>query len=230
LIKLKKLDPDVEDSTAAEFREAIRWLADQRTRFLADFHAGVLTTKFATKYRDPRVKEAILFETHRKCAYCESRYMATTFGDVEHILPKAGAPERLLEYANLTLACTRCNNAKSDSEYSDGAPLLNPYEDDPADFLVALGPLISPRYELEDTIRSLRAARTIDDIELNRNDLMERRRDYIQGQCRNLIESYRLTKQPALRELVRRRIQKLCNDDSEYAMTARHYFKKMGFS
>ncbi len=88
-----------------------------------------------------------------KCAYCESRLLHVTWGDVEHYRPKKAVAEDpahggyywlAYDLRNLLLACPRCNGAKMNQFPVRGrracAPedieqekplLLNPYHDDP---------------------------------------------------------------------------------------------------
>ncbi|WP_082741801.1 MULTISPECIES: HNH endonuclease [unclassified Burkholderia] len=122
-------------------------------------------------YKHARNKEALLAGTHSKCMYCESKILAIDFGDVEHIKPKAEEKFPELEFAweNLGIACSRCNNKKSDN-YDIGTPYINPYEENPADFLVAEYNWIFARRQNE------RGHLTIEDIGLNRPELLEQRK------------------------------------------------------
>lgn len=36
------------------------------------------------RYRHPQIKAALKEETREKCAYCESKFLHVTHGDVEH--------------------------------------------------------------------------------------------------------------------------------------------------
>lgn len=116
------------------------------------------------KYAHPQIKEALLAETSDKCAYCESKVTHIAYGDIEHVIAKSVDPARAVEWENLTIACDRCNQNKSDHE-----GLLDPYGTDPADHLVFLGPLVRavPASEMgELTVRVL---------DLNRVRLVEKR-------------------------------------------------------
>src|SRR5690606_27961160 len=94
-------------------------------------------------------------ETNGKCVYCEARMLAVSFGDIEHIRPKSLFPNQVVAWENLTLACSRCNGHKS-SKFDEDLQFINPYVDDPAEFLFFLGPVV---YEHNDrgmyTIREL---------------------------------------------------------------------------
>lgn len=222
--RLSKLCADDPESGAA-----IRWLAEQRARYGAVCASGEKEDSFLTKYRDPRVKAAILRETLEKCAYCESKYLPVDWGDVEHILPKAGHPERLLDYANLTLACGKCNGGKSDVEYNDGAPLLHPYDDEPDRYFYAAGPMVMPQMKDDPAdLGYVRAKRTIIHANINRKGLLERRAEYISDKYQQLVFAFRTAQSPAVRDLARLQIDKIKADDAEYTLVARWFFQSAG--
>jgi 5-methylcytosine-specific restriction endonuclease McrA len=137
MIRLIKLT--VGDETHGD---SIRSPHDQFDAYREAREAQRSVDRFLSKYRDDRVKEAIFAETRKRCAYCESKYASFAWGDVEHILPKERDPDRLLDYTNLTLACSICNGKRGDKEYADGDPLLHPYNDDPQEYLDARGPML----------------------------------------------------------------------------------------
>jgi uncharacterized protein (TIGR02646 family) len=120
----------------------------------------------SSRYGHPDIKSALIAETHGKCAYCESKLLHIAYGDVEHIIAKAVAPSRAYEWANLTLACDKCNTKKSDNE-----DILDPYTHDPASMLSFFGPWIAS------TMGSDLGRVTIVVLDLNRADLMERRKE-----------------------------------------------------
>jgi 5-methylcytosine-specific restriction endonuclease McrA len=61
------------------------------------------------KYNHPRIKEALVKETHGKCAYCESYFRHVTYGDIEHRVAKTPRPDGTFDWDNLTIACDVCN-------------------------------------------------------------------------------------------------------------------------
>lgn len=86
-------------------------------------------------YGHLQVKQALIDDQHGKCCYCESRFEATGFGDVEHFRPKAGVrqqPKAPLEkpgyywlaydWSNLLFSCEICNRRHKSNLF----PLLNP--------------------------------------------------------------------------------------------------------
>jgi len=75
-----------------------------------------------TIYASRAVKQALFEAQHGKCAFCESKLTATSFGDVEHFRPKGAVRqeedgEKLLpgyywlayQWGNLFLSCQLCN-------------------------------------------------------------------------------------------------------------------------
>lgn len=75
-------------------------------------------------YAHADVKRALMSAQHEKCAFCESRFGAVSYGDVEHFRPKGGYRQRpglplkkpgyyWLAYAwdNLLISCELCNRS-----------------------------------------------------------------------------------------------------------------------
>lgn len=49
-----------------------------------------------------------------KCAYCESKYLATSWTDIEHYRPKSKYYWLAYEWSNLLPTCPKCNRLKND--------------------------------------------------------------------------------------------------------------------
>lgn len=207
MIALGRLQLNEEVASALEQKSA---------QLLQLLDAGAeVPTAVLDAYRAPGIKEHLLVESHGKCVYCESKITHVYWGDVEHIRPKASFPRERLTIENLCLACARCNNAKSDF-WNAATPLLNPYEDDPAESLMAFGSWITRRPGRE------RARVTIDRLQLNRMDLVERRHErwlLIQP----LVEQYVQTAEGPVREVIRNELLNQASDASEYALVVRAY-------
>lgn len=122
------------------------------------------STTLRTRYNNPAVKEAIIDETHGKCAYCESKVRHVTHGDIEHIIPKSKRPELWFEWANLTLACPKCNLSKSNHE-----GIIDPYQMEPNEHFWFVGSMIfaSPNSDIGTFSEAI--------LNLNRSDLLDRR-------------------------------------------------------
>ena len=136
--------------------------------------------KALTKYAHPQVVDALRDLFHGKCAYCESKIEAVTWGHVDHYRPKSRFPEKAFDWDNLLWACPRCNSGcKGDQfpEAPDGGPIVNPCEDEPGDHL---------RFEWDPVARlanvwgeTERGRTTEDVLQLNRPDLQRERSSYV---------------------------------------------------
>jgi uncharacterized protein (TIGR02646 family) len=164
----------------------------------------------ARRYADPAVQEALKLETSRKCAYCESRIEHIDYAHVEHILPKAERPDLVCDWSNLTLACTKCNVAKGDY-YEPDYELVNPYRDEIGDYLIFAGAHVYHR-------SNDRGLVTIDQVDLNRNELVARRKEAIEAytRIRDLI-----AKSPSgpVRDVLEAQREDLLAGESEYLAT-----------
>jgi uncharacterized protein (TIGR02646 family) len=215
MIRLTKIGPHDPAHGAA-----ITWLANRNATYLTDLAADKDLGRFEDDYRNAGVKAAILAETAEKCAYCESKYRSTQFGDVEHIAPKSKFPQRRLDYANLTLACRWCNGAKGDY-YDSFSTLLDPYQDTPDAVLLAVGTLLRVKPGAQ-TIRD-RAAKTIVKVDLNRADLVEKRKEHL-DRCEGVANNYTSTQDAFMRSVYRQQIVSMCEPDEEFSLLSRAYF------
>lgn len=165
-----------------------------------------------SRYRHKDIKDALKLETHRKCAYCESKALHVTHGDVEHIAPKSVNPALSFDWQNLTLACDVCNTCKGNKE-----GFVDPYVDTPSDEIGFYGPMI---FGLPGRNR---AERTVTELGLNRIDLLERRKERLQA----LIERLRRLNETAdeqQREFIRSALINFeAADDREYAACVRKW-------
>jgi len=87
-------------------------------------------------------------------------------------------------WPNLTVACPVCNVNKRDYA-SDVAPLVHPYDDDPAEHLIFLGSLQFP------TIGDAKGRRTIGRLKLDRADLTRERERRLVEVNKSLEEWFR---------------------------------------
>lgn len=168
-------------------------------------------------YKHPDNKAALCSSIHGKCMYCESRITHVNFGHVEHIKPKAANlfPQLEFEWTNLGYVCDRCNNAKG-NKYFPGAELLNPYEDDPATHLFAYGSLLFAEDGSE------RGELTINEIQLNRSDLIERRTHHIK-QLQKAFLAARRVGNPAVRLSALNELRKEAGSDKEFSFVAKAF-------
>jgi hypothetical protein len=96
---------------------------DAAARHRDEFDSGTMPSEFDSSiYGAASVKNALRRAQHEKCAFCESHLTHVSYGDVEHLRPKAAvvqndgdALERpgyywlAYEWSNLFLACQLCN-------------------------------------------------------------------------------------------------------------------------
>ena len=168
----------------------------------ASYEAGRRKFDFDSSiYGHCTVKQALVTLQHGKCAYCESKLGHISYGDVEHFRPKGGFTQQrgqslsrpgyywlAYEWSNLLLSCQLCNQRykknlfplldpafRVDNHHGDirqESPLfIDPSEEDPAAF-------IGFRAEVVRGVDSAgRGETTRVELDLNRPDLIERRRD-----------------------------------------------------
>jgi len=124
------------------------------------------------KYNDPINKDALRKSTFGKCMYCESKMEHVSYAHVEHIKPKSKFPELKFVWENLGFSCQVCNTEKG-SKYDEATPFINPYDENPEDHIVFLGFYAYPKQG------SQRGKYTINELQLNRAGLIERRKEKI---------------------------------------------------
>jgi len=157
---------------------AAKWTAELIKEIAA---GGNKIAARTAKYNQPAIKDQLRLETHKKCAYCESKFTHVTYGDIEHIVPKSTDVNVTFDWDNMTLSCDICNTNKGDTQ-----ELVDPYAVDPEAEFEFLGPMIHHRMGCavaEITHRTLK---------LNRIDLLDRRRDHIDsvmGQVERIVSN-----------------------------------------
>jgi uncharacterized protein (TIGR02646 family) len=168
------------------------------------------------RYRHPQIKTAIVDETYGKCAYCESKVRHIAHGDIEHIIPKSIEPQLTFEWDNMTLACDRCNENKSD-HFANHDDLVDPYAVNPDDHFFIEGPLVLPVPGDE------AAELTEKTIKLNRLELVEMRKKRIQSlhdQVKNIAKTHSEDLRAVLKQDL---INNETSNDTEYAALARSF-------
>ena len=180
-----------------------------------DYNAGTRKFKFdKTIYGHKTVKDALIKAQHGKCCFCEGRFKAHAYGDVEHYRPKSSVRQARnakalfpgyywLAYSwdNLFWCCEICNRTNK----RDFFPLIDPAKrarshndeftnEEP--LILNPGGLENPRNHIafRDEIAKgvTNAGRTtIEIVDLNRNDLAEERLDHLK-KLRGLLDIVRL--------------------------------------
>jgi uncharacterized protein (TIGR02646 family) len=187
-------------------------------RFVTEQGAGL--TSF-TPWREVSVVSALNLETCGKCAYCEAIIADVAAPNVEHILPKSRRPELVVDWQNLTLACPACNSAKG-TYYSETAPLINPYTDDPEEHLDFVGPVITGALGNDLGIR------TAEKLKLMRTPLIFERIKRIQTLW-GLIDRWARTSDPDEKLIFEEVVNDALADSAEFVGTLRAYAASLGF-
>ena len=84
--------------------------------------------KFFDKYRDDDVRDSLRTMYANLCCYCEARINIVSYDHIEHRMPKRRFPDQAYCWANLHLACQRCNIGKG-VLWERRAPILDPSVD-----------------------------------------------------------------------------------------------------
>jgi uncharacterized protein (TIGR02646 family) len=191
------------------------WTAD----LLTALHGRDLTDadrrRIRERYAHEDIRTALEVETHGKCAYCESKLLHVVRGDIEHVVPKSRRPDATYRWDNLSLACPICNNRKRDY-LDENVPLLDPYADDPDEYLVAEG-----RY-LEARPGKPRGEVTISRLDLNRLELVESRRGRLK-RLGPLVELWAGATDEEVREALWSQLEEEMAPRQEYSFAVRGY-------
>ncbi len=171
----------------------------------------------ATNYKHPDNKSALVKASFEKCMYCEEKILSSQFGDVEHIKPKSRFKNLEFDWKNLGLICSKCNNAKSD-KYDEQTPFINPYDEDPEDYIIATGTLLAQRRGSE------RGELTISEIELNRGGLIEKRYEKIKNIGKTIDKCFR-TQNETLKKNALEDLKKEASEDKEYSLCVKYLLK-----
>lgn len=194
-----------------------RWLSDRGAQLRQIIERGEEPPQaLLDSYRHPDVKAHLTREVFGKCAYCESKISHVYYGDVEHIKPKSLFRIEQLDIRNLTFVCARCNGSKGDF-WNEVTPLLNPFQDDPAAELLAIGFMVGRRPG-----RSVRGRLTIQQLDLNRAALLERRREHIES-LQALADQFMGEPEGPVKALLRAELESHGAASGEYAMIVRAY-------
>lgn len=200
-------------------------LTENANAWLAEQQADPDNETKKTRYRAKDIKERLKKETGAKCVYCESKIGHNTPGDIEHKLPVRHHPMLRFTWDNLTIACTECNRRKGDYA-DDEIPFLDPYTDDVETMVLHLGPIVT--WE----VGNVRAEVSICKLNLNSDQRFELIVKKIQKlmELDHLLERFRSSTNPTLRELIRMDILKMSEPLSEFsgmvgaALTANNFF------
>ena len=166
----------------------------------SDYRSGAKKFEFNGKiYSAKSVKNALLKAQYNKCCYCESKFLSTSYGAVEHFRPKGAVQQKrgqrqgypgyywlAYDWDNLLVSCERCNSShkgslfpladqkrRAQSHHDDikaEQPLfVNPAREDPRRHIHFCGEVAMPSTKM--------GRETIQGMGLRRADLEEARRE-----------------------------------------------------
>lgn len=166
------------------------------------FRSGERSFSFSDLYKHPDVKQQLISVQHGKCAFCESKILHVTYGDVEHFRPKAAVRQDpsddlsrpgyywlAYDWHNLFLSCGQCNRrykgnlfplqdpsararSHKDTIANEEPLFLHPSEDDPEEHIAFREAVAVAKNGSE------RGGITINYLYLNRTSLYDVRDDY----------------------------------------------------
>ena len=171
-------------------------------------------------YKHPLNKEALRESTSGKCMYCESKIEHISFAQVEHIKPKSKFPELEFSWEKLGYCCQHCNTKKGD-KFDEAIPFVDPYTENPEDYLVFLDHFIKTKKQ-----SSERGDYTIKEIDLNRSRLVDRRKDKIDG-IKKLIDIASSLNE-SLRNQVIAELKTEAEKDREYSAAVKSFLLTQG--
>ncbi|MCL4677917.1 MAG: HNH endonuclease [Alphaproteobacteria bacterium] len=174
-------------------------------------------TALTTNYKHPQNKEALKKASYNKCMYCESHVSQIAFGDVEHIKPKDKFPALEFSWENHGYACSKCNNEKR-NKFFDQTPFIDPYSENPREHIYAFGAMLRPKQGSE------RGEITINEIGLNRADLLEKRDKRI-NELETAIKACYRTQNEHLRECAMSALITEITEDKEYSMVVQALYE-----
>lgn len=198
--------------------KAEEWTEEYR-RYLAN--DPEVPAEAAIRYRHRDIKAALIRDSHEKCIYCESAPRHVAPGDVEHIKPKRHFPDLVVDWENLGFVCPECNTAKGDY-FDNTEPVVDPYNEDPAEFIRFGGPMV---FEQPGNGRGIV---TIRKLELDRPELLERRAEHLRD-LQNLMNSWAAMPEGPAKDQLAEDIQAASNEPAEYAAASRAFLDISGF-
>ena len=167
------------------------------------------------RYAHADIRSALESETSSKCAYCEARILHVAFDHIEHKLPKRKNPGLVCDWNNLTVACPRCNNKKSDYD-QPACPLLDPHSDDVERLVAFMGPMALGR-------GGARSRVTVRVLKLNRPALMHDRKEALE-RLDGLLDSLQTAAgQPDVVIALWLEIDEMVSAEAEYASACRYF-------
>ena len=172
--------------------------------------------KLKTNYKYPENKKALSDSSYGKCMYCESFIPHIDYGDVEHIKPKKDYASEKYNWNNLGFSCTKCNREYKKEYYDPN--LINPYDIDPSDYIYFLGPILRAKDNND------RGRITIAVIQLNRNDLFQKRGEALIS-FELLINRFQSTNNLTEKEALKRLIEEYIKENNEFSACKKAFWE-----
>ena len=176
---VKKTLPNDFEAKAREFEENHPLTSKVRKDGFGKFAPGALKVKSGSPWFPDiwkESKEPMRKFSGQKCAYCEEKITASRSGQVEHFRPKTKFPTQAYVWKNYFLACNGCNGAKGNKwPHENGLDYVRPDEEtfDPKTFEFHQNGKVK-------AVGGAAAERTIKDFALNRDWLVDARKDEIE--------------------------------------------------
>lgn len=156
-----------------------KWTTELMTAVAEYRHSGkAVPPLLLNRYRNKEIRDALKRmysdeDGNNFCCYCESKIDVVDFPHIEHRKPKDPDlfPEEAFSWKNLHLACTKCNNKKS-NQWDAVNPILCAVQDNP------VSDHLSYEDDFPDVYRhaeSPRGLTTIIQTDLNRKTLLKSR-------------------------------------------------------
>lgn len=112
-------------------------------------------------YGDTTVKQLLIQDQYGKCCFCESKFLETSYGDVEHFRPKTAYKKKgargltypgyywlAYDWTNLLFSCEKCNRSYKKNYFPlDDETTRKPYHDHPNLLINEDRLLIDPNFE-----------------------------------------------------------------------------------
>lgn len=207
MIKLAKgRMPDVLAENAAA------WTAEYADALAA---GAPISDTIRYRYRHRSIKSAVRSESFGKCIYCEKRDAP---GEIDHLEPVVSRPTLIVTWTNLGFCCKPCNTNKG-GYYAPAEPLINPFVDDPSQHLFVFGPLIRSQ------IGSQMGFRTVLVLELNRPELIERRKERIET-IQSMLEHWAALPEGSTKDILKQKIIEEAGRDKEFTAVSRAFLNQ----
>ena len=210
---------------ATEF-EKLKLNSQARRKGFAGHSPHALKRRKSGKLEFPAIwgrhKEIIAAMSHRKCVYCEGPINAPRAGSVEHFQPKSLFPSQAYEWTNYFLGCAGCNGAKSNKWPKRGG-YVRPDEGDPSRHFV-----FKEDGTVEAAIPKSGAERMLDDFDLHREWLADKRKQNIEKMLRRLndaIKFHRAGQCQLAARLARRELNEITPDSAYSAALTQCFWR-----